>query len=99
MKFLTLWFRDRPTPLSLFTPEDLERAEEAGEFDVDANLLKLRPDPVKFVRYLKSIDRPDITSEVFVMLLEGYQKLKADPEDDPMRSVAFLLSFLSGLMG
>lgn len=79
------YLRERNSSLALFTPEDLERAEAAGEFDLDANLLKLKPNPVHFVRYLKTIDRPDIASELFVMLLEEYRKLKAHPESDPLR--------------
>ena len=77
--------RDKLTPLALFTPEDLEHAEEAGEFDLDANLLKLKPDPLHFVKYLKSIDRSDITTELFVRLLEEYRKRKGETEGDPMR--------------
>ncbi|THH29131.1 hypothetical protein EUX98_g5057 [Antrodiella citrinella] len=82
--------QERQTPLSFFTPEDLERAEETGEFDLDANLLKLRPDPLQFVKYLKSIDRQDIASEIFVMLLEGYRTLKGDSDGDPMRTLLYL---------
>lgn len=71
--------------LSLFTPEDLRRAEEAGELDADANLFNLRPDPTQFVRYLKSIGRSDISSEIFVRLLEAYREVKAQAESDPLR--------------
>ncbi|KAH8105986.1 hypothetical protein BXZ70DRAFT_886180 [Cristinia sonorae] len=81
---------DRKTPLALFTPEDLEHAEENGDFDIDSNLLKLKPDPFQFVQYLKLIDRPDISSELFVMLLEGYRKLKSDVNGDPMRTLLYL---------
>lgn len=73
--------------LSLFTPEDLRKAEENGEFDADANILNLRPDPVHFVRYLKSMDRPDVTGDIFVRLLEAYQQSKAASEQDPMRCI------------
>ncbi|KAH9844158.1 uncharacterized protein C8Q71DRAFT_731516 [Rhodofomes roseus] len=81
---------ERNPTLSLFTPEDLRRAEEVGELDADANLFDLRPDPVQFVRYLKSIDRSDISSEVFVKLLEAYRELKAQPENDPLRTLLYL---------
>lgn len=83
---------DRTPSLSLFTPEDLRRAEQSGEFDVDSNLLDLRPDPVRFVRYLKTIERADISSELFVRLLEAYRENKADPDGDPLRSVCILVS-------
>jgi hypothetical protein len=71
--------------LALFTPDDLKKAEENGGLDVDANFLGLRPDPTHFVELLKSLDRPDVASEVFVRLLEGYRDLKADSESDPLR--------------
>jgi hypothetical protein len=73
--------------LSLLTPEDLRRADGTGELDLDANLLNLYPDPVHLVQFLKSIDRADISSELFVKLLEGYRDMKAQRESDPMRSV------------
>ena len=71
--------------MALFTPDDLKKAEENGALDVDANFLGLRPDPVHFVTFLKSLDRPDAASEIFVRLLEGYRKLKSDHDGDPLR--------------
>lgn len=71
--------------LSLFTPDDLQRAEESGEFDLNANLLNLRPDPVHFVTFIKSLDRPDVASELFVHLLEAYRESKAASDADPLR--------------
>ncbi|OSX60155.1 hypothetical protein POSPLADRAFT_1066562 [Postia placenta MAD-698-R-SB12] len=79
----------QPT-LSLFTPEDLKRAEEEGELDVDSNLLDLRPDPMRFVRFLKSIERSDISSELFVRLLEAYKEVKAEADADPLRTLLYL---------
>jgi hypothetical protein len=76
----------RPT-LSLLTPNDLHRTNNAESIDVNSNVLDLRPDPVFFVRFLKSINRPDISADLFVRLLETYQSLKAQPEDDPLRFV------------
>ncbi|KAN0132796.1 hypothetical protein V8E53_009467 [Lactarius tabidus] len=76
--------------LALFTPEDLKKAEESGALDVDANFLGLRPDPVHFVAFLKSLERPDASSEIFVRLLEGYWKLKSDDDGDPLRTLLFL---------
>ncbi|KAJ3558366.1 hypothetical protein NM688_g970 [Phlebia brevispora] len=81
---------DEPPGLALFTPEDLQRAEEAGELDMDANILNLRPDPSQFVTFLKSLDRPDIISEVFVKLLEAYRETKAVKDSDPMRTLLYL---------
>lgn len=71
--------------LSMFTPENLKRAEATGEMDVDANILDLRPDPAVFARYMKSADRVDISSELFARLLEAYRESKEDTEADPMR--------------
>lgn len=82
----TLSSRTEKEPsLSMLTPEDLKRAEETGQMDVDANILDLRPDPTIFVRYLKSLDRVDISSEFFVRLLEAYRETKSDTDSDPMR--------------
>ena len=77
--------QEKDSSLALFTPDDLKKAEEIGALDVDANFLGLRPDPTHFVDFLKSLDRPDVASEVFVRLLEGYRDLKADSESDPLR--------------
>lgn len=65
----------------------MQRAEESGEFDLDANILNLRPDPTHFVGFTKSLDRPDITSELFVRLLEAYRESKTTKESDPLRYV------------
>ena len=83
---LTIWpFRSHDPGLSLLTPEDIRRAEETGELDFDFNLLNLRPDPVHFVHFLKSIDRTDVASELFVTLLEKYHGTRTGSNDDPMR--------------
>ena len=77
--------QEKESSLAFFTPVDLKKAEERGALDVDANLLDLRPDPTHFVDFLVSLDRPDVTSDVFVRLLEGYRDLKANKESDPLR--------------
>ena len=71
--------------LSLFTPDDLQRAEESGEFDLNANLLNLRPDPAHFVAFIKSLDRSDVASELFVRLLGAYRESKAARDANPLR--------------
>jgi hypothetical protein len=79
-------YRDEPqTKLSIFTPNSLLQADEAGDFDVNANLMDLRPDPTAFAAYIKSINRPDIASEIFVRLLEAYQLSKSLADDDPLQ--------------
>lgn len=76
---------EKESSLALFTPDNLKKAEESGALDVDANFLGLRPDPAHFIGFLKSLDRPDVASEVFVRLLEGYRDSKSDGESDPLR--------------
>jgi hypothetical protein len=69
----------------LLTPEALRRAEETGELDFDSNLLNLRPDPIYFAHFLKSIDRTDVASEIFVNLLETYRSMRNGIDDNPTR--------------
>ncbi|KAG9219333.1 hypothetical protein CCMSSC00406_0001743 [Pleurotus cornucopiae] len=77
---------EEPTGLSLLTPEDQADVEEMDE---TANILNLFPDPAHFVRFLKTIDRSDITSDLFVRLLEAYREAKASDED-PLRTLLYL---------
>ena len=74
--------------LALFTPEDLRRAEEAGELDIDANIFNLRPDPGQFVSFLQSLERVELVSDVFAKLLDAYRETKAARDSDPMKYVA-----------
>ncbi|KAI0773425.1 hypothetical protein BC629DRAFT_722564 [Irpex lacteus] len=76
--------------LSLFTPEDLKKAEESGEFDVDANILDLRPDPAHFAAFLKSLDRPDMASEIFVRVLGAYRESEGANDADPLKTLLYL---------
>ena len=71
--------------LSIFTPEALEEAEKSGKFDVDSNLFDLRPDPAHFAGFLKTINRPEVSSSLFVRLLEAYRGVKSGNEGDPLR--------------
>lgn len=86
--------RNEETGLNLLTPADLRRSEETGELDFNSNLLNLRPDPVHFVGFLKAVDRTDVSSDLFVKLLEAYREARIDGDTNPMRSVNVLsLSF------
>ena len=69
----------------MFTPESLKQAEEAGEFDIDANILGLKPDPIRLVTFIRAVNRPDVSSELFVKLLEGYRELGSRTDADPLR--------------
>jgi hypothetical protein len=73
----------------MYTPETLLHADKAGDFDPDANVMELRPDPKSFAIYVKSINRPDIASDLFVRILEAYQASRSNAQDDSLRRVAF----------
>jgi hypothetical protein len=75
--------------LSIFTPETLEEAEKSGKLDIDSNPLDLRPDPAHFVGFLKTMNQPDVSSSLFVRLLEAYRGVKSDNEGDPLRYAAY----------
>jgi len=77
--------QEKESSLAFFTPDNIKKAEESGALDADANFLDLRPDPTHFVDFLVSLERPDVISDVFVRLLEGYRDLKANKESDPLR--------------
>jgi len=69
------------TKPALFTPQDLGKGEEImGE-----NFLDLYPDPAHFVQYVKSLDRLDMASELFVRLLEVYHSVDTEQDTDPSR--------------
>ncbi|KAJ7228683.1 hypothetical protein GGX14DRAFT_345713 [Mycena pura] len=73
---------EKIAPLSVLTPAD-------EDIDVDANILDLYPDPVHFVRFIGSIQRTDISSELFVRLLESYRQSKL-ADGDPTRTLLYL---------
>ncbi|TFK75938.1 hypothetical protein BDN72DRAFT_891803 [Pluteus cervinus] len=70
--------------LDFLTPGDSE------DVDVDSNILNLYPDPVHFVRFLKGVDRADISSELFVDLLERYREKRGDSPQDSVRTLLYL---------
>ena len=85
---------EKTPPLSLLTPEDLLHADDArDELNLDMNILKLYPDPIRFVRFLKDIDRIDISSDLFVKLLEVYHNNKSQDAGDPMQFVLHTISY------
>ena len=71
------------TKLALLTPEDIGKEEIMGE-----NFLDLYPDPAHFVQYVKSLDRLDMASELFVRLLEAYHSVDTEQDTDPSRCAA-----------
>lgn len=90
---------EQPSALSLLTPEDLRRVTEDDDLDLDSNILDLYPSPVHLVRILKAIDRSDISSQIFVKLLEMYRGLKSESESDPMQYVPLLANLTSNSNG
>ncbi|KAG6821255.1 hypothetical protein H0H93_002365 [Arthromyces matolae] len=71
-------------PLALLTPQDLKADED---YDLDSNFLGLYPDPKHFVQLLRDFGRADISSDLFVKLLETYRDRKINDSDDPTRPI------------
>lgn len=66
---------------TLLTPEDVTKGE------IMDNFLGLYPDSAHFVQYIKSLDRLDMASELFVRLLEAYSLADTEQDADPSRCV------------
>lgn len=77
-----------PPSFSLMMPDD--RNEEKEEFNLDSNLFNLYPDPAHFVQFLKEADRGDVSSDLFVTLLEKYRDQRLHPSSDPMQTLLYL---------
>ncbi|KAF9055058.1 hypothetical protein BDZ89DRAFT_1055678 [Hymenopellis radicata] len=73
---------------ALFTPQSRREAEDAGEFDPDANVMEVYPDPAQFVALLKRVGRVDVVGELFVRCLEAYRATRK--EDDPLKTLLYL---------
>lgn len=89
---------EQQSTLSLFTPRDLRLAEMNGELDLDANILDLRPSPPQFTKWLKSLDRADIASAIFVKLLESYRDMKGSANGDVIQKADFICVSATMLM-
>ena len=66
-------------------PNDLPDSDS----DVDTNLFDFYPDPAHFVDFLKTIERGDIVSDIFIQILENYRTMKSDANEDSMRCTRF----------
>jgi hypothetical protein len=65
-------------------PKDRKQVDE--EPDLTANLFDFYPDPIHFVSFLKTLDRGDVVSELFIKLLEAYRAQRKDGQDqDPLK--------------
>lgn len=78
-----------PQVPSLLLPKGAQKNQNEmhseDAFQVDLNLFNLYPDPVHFVEMLKAFDRVDISSTIFLRLLEHYRDMKSRPGEDSMR--------------
>ena len=66
-------------------PNDLPDSDS----DVDTNLFDFYPDPAHFVDFLKTIERGDIVSDIFIQILENYRTMNSDANEDSMRCTRF----------
>jgi len=71
-------------------PNDIQQDIDS---DIDTNLFDFYPDPAHFVNFLKTIERGDIVSEIFIQILESYRSLKSDANEDSMRYTHFYFIF------
>jgi hypothetical protein len=55
------------------------------------NILGLRPNPVHFARWLVSMDRLEVASDIMVRLLDGYRELRAAGDESALRCVSPIL--------
>lgn len=74
-----------PPSISLLAAAELE-ANSRDDVDINANPFNLRPDPQEFVTFLTTLDRKDISSELFVRFLNQYRELN-NSDEQPMRLV------------
>ncbi|KAI6003949.1 hypothetical protein EDD15DRAFT_2457498 [Pisolithus albus] len=81
------WQTDDTEKFTLLSPNHSRGKEEFNEYD---DAFDLYPNPTHFVRYIKSLDRPEINCELFVRLLEAYRSAKTDRESDPTRVLLYL---------
>jgi hypothetical protein len=73
--------------LSLFTPEDLDKAEKSGGLDSDSNFLGLYPDPKHFVLLLEALDQQEIFGAVFAKVLAAYWDSRQMDGNNPEKCV------------
>ena len=65
-------------------PQNIKTPEAAAE-GFEMNIFKFFPDPVHLVETLKTFDRGDMVSSLFVKLFERYVAMKAQPDQNPMK--------------
>ncbi|KAF8655292.1 hypothetical protein AX16_003191 [Volvariella volvacea WC 439] len=75
---------DESMSLAFLTPN------EVLKIDTDTNILDLYPDPKHFVTILKELARDEITSDLFVDLLERYRKERTRQGSDLLKTLLCL---------
>lgn len=75
---------DRPKKALSFTLAELARIQDEN-LDEESNPLHLRPDPARFVGFLRKINRAEVTFQVFLRLLKYQRKIEEDSDADPIR--------------
>ncbi|CAE6527383.1 unnamed protein product [Rhizoctonia solani] len=76
----------KPIPLSVLQGPDDD--EELGDVD-DDNPLSLRPAPAHFAELIKSLERKDVASTIFVKTLNAYQASRT-VDTDPLKVLLYL---------
>ncbi|KAL5487549.1 hypothetical protein ACEPAI_5657 [Sanghuangporus weigelae] len=71
--------------LTLAQLADLQEGKLDGEESEEANPLNMHPHPLYFARFVKSIKRQDVASELYLRILDAHVKL--DDNDDPLRKL------------
>lgn len=78
------YLRQNQEQPALLWPPNMKTTEASGD-DRDMNIFDLFPDPVHLVETLKTFDRSDLASSLFVKLFERYVALRGQPDHDPMK--------------
>ncbi|KAI5118985.1 hypothetical protein M0805_001124 [Coniferiporia weirii] len=71
--------------LTLAQLADLQEGKLDTEEDEEANLLNLRPHPLHFATLLKSINREDVSSALYLRILDAH--VKSDNDENPLRKL------------
>lgn len=73
--------------LAMLTPEDVKRAAESEDSELDSNFLNLRPDPAIFVKFLLSLQQSDLAVSILIRLLQAYREARSSPSSNPLTFV------------
>lgn len=68
-------------------PQQVPESLDLADPDFDANIFDLYPDPLHFVQLLKDMNRGDVSSDLFIRLLEAYREERSRSDSDSLRYV------------